>query len=222
MEWFRSLRRTPSAVLLAVQLGGILIYPFLGANGLGRALFGVLGVLVLGLAVYAVRATPALSWVSVLLGIPVVVLTVLESVQPDVDGIVLASAVTHAAFYYYTAYALIRYMFHDNVVTRDEIYATGATFTVVAWAFAYLYVAIQIIWPGSFTGVGEIDDRTWIELLHLSIANLTGVGLTDVLPVRQHARSVVMLSQIVGMLYIALVIARIMTLLAARAARRAG
>ncbi len=188
MEWFRSLRRTPSAVLLAVQLGGILIYPFLGANGLGRALFGVLGVLVLGLAVYAVRATPALSWVSVLLGVPVVVLTVLESVQPDVDGIVLASAVTHAAFYYYTAYALIRYMFHDNVVTRDEIYATGATFTVVAWAFAYLYVAIQIIWPGSFTGVGEIDDRTWIELLHLSIANLTGVGLTDVLPVRQHAR----------------------------------
>ena len=49
---------------------------------------------------------------------------------------VLVTSVLHAAFYFYTAYALIPYMFTDERVTRDELYATGATFTVVAWAFA--------------------------------------------------------------------------------------
>ena len=42
--------------------------------------------------------------------------------------------------YFYTGYALLRYMFADHVVTTDELYATGATFTVVAWGFAYVYL----------------------------------------------------------------------------------
>ena len=36
------------------------------------------------------------------------------------------------ALYFYTGYGLLRYMFADNWVTRDELYATGAAFTVVA------------------------------------------------------------------------------------------
>jgi hypothetical protein len=41
---------------------------------------------------------------------------------------------------------------------------------------------------------------------------LTSLGLSDMVPVRPHARSAVMLAQISGMLYIALVIARITAL----------
>ena len=50
---------------------------------LGRAIFGLIGLLVLFLAVRAVRATPALTWVAVVLGGPVVLLTVAEAVWPD-------------------------------------------------------------------------------------------------------------------------------------------
>ncbi|MFW6775526.1 ion channel [Nocardioides sp. CPCC 205120] len=214
------LRARPSAVLMLVQLAGILAYPFLGDSPTGRGLFSTIGLLVLALAVFAVRATQALTWVSVVLGVPVVVLTVLEAVRPD-DGIVVASSVLHAAFYLYTAYALIRYMFHDDHVTTDEIWATGATFTVVAWGFAYLYAAVQVVWPGSFiASVDPESERTWVELLYLSVATLTTTGLSDVVPVLPHARSVVMIEQIAGMLYIALVIARVMALLSARQARR--
>ncbi|MDF9715562.1 two pore domain potassium channel family protein [Nocardioides sp. ChNu-153] len=205
---------------MLVQLGGILAYPFLGDSPTGRGLFSTIGLLVLVLAVFAVRATQALTWVSVVLGVPVVVLTVLEAVRPE-DGIVVASSVLHAAFYLYTAYALIRYMFHDDHVTTDEIWATGATFTVVAWGFAYLYAAVQVVWPGSFTAAVDPEaDRTWVELLFLSVTTLTSTGLSDVVPVLPHARSVVMIEQIAGMLYIALVIARVMALLSAREARR--
>ena len=47
---------------------------------------------------------------------------------------------------------MVRYLFHDDRVTRDELFATGAAFTVVAWAFAYVYAAAQVLWPGSFIG----------------------------------------------------------------------
>jgi hypothetical protein len=220
----RNILENPSGVLLAVQLVGLIIYPFMETATLGefrtfgKALFGVFGLLVLFLAVRAVRATPALTWVAFLLGGPVVVITFAEAIWPDNDPVVFWSSVLHAAFYFYTGYALLRYMFADNWVTRDELLATGATFTVVAWAFAYLYFAIQFIWPNSFTIYGEAapGDRTWFELLYLSITTMTSTGLSDIVAVTPHTRSFVLLQQISGMLYVALVVARLVGLTIAR------
>jgi hypothetical protein len=208
----RRILTAPSGVLLQVQLLGIVVYPFLGDRPLGRAVFGIFGLLVLVLALRVVHATHSLTWIAVVLGIPIVVLTVLEGLRVGGDGVVLASAILHCVFYAYTAIALIRYMFHDERVTLDELLATGATFTVVAWAYAYAFAAVQIIWPGSFVGETPGDRRSWIELLYLSVTILTSLGLSDMVPVRPHARSAVMLAQISGMLYIALVIARITAL----------
>lgn len=220
-RWWTRARQHPCAVLLFVQLAGIVAYPFLGEAPLGRAVFGVLGILVLTLAALAVRMTPALSWVSVILGLPVVVLTVVEGITPGDDTVVLTSAAFHAAFYVYTAWALIRYMFEDDVATTDELWATGATFTVLAWAFAYLFVAVQIVWPGSFTAAVDPDDpRSWVDLLFLSVTTLSSTGLSDIVPVTPHARSFVMLEQICGMLYLALVVARVTALTINRTAHR--
>lgn len=213
--------RHPCADLLIVQLLGILIYPFLSDQLLARALFSTFALLVLVLAVMAVRMTPALSWISGILGLPVVVLTVWEVVAPGAEAVVLWSSIFHAAFYLYTAYALLRYMFDDHVVTTDELYATGATFTVVAWGFAYVYLATEIIWPGSFSAVTDpLESRAWFEALYLSVTTMTSLGLSDISPIRPHARSFVMLEQIAGMLYIALVVARMIALTVARTAAR--
>src|SRR5689334_5448413 len=99
----RAVRRTPSAVLLTVQLAGIVVYPFLGDQTAGRVLLQLFGLGVLVLAVMAVRSTPAVTGVSVLIGVPVVVLTVLELTWQDNDGVALWSAILHAVFYGYTA-----------------------------------------------------------------------------------------------------------------------
>ena len=188
----------------------MLIYPFLDDSTAGRAVVGVVQMAVVLIAVWAVRATPVLSWVAVVLGRPAMVFTVLEAVSPDVDWIVLASAAFHVPFYFFVSYAMVRYLFHDDEVTRDELYAVGAAFTVVAWAFAYVYAAAQVIWPGSFIGYGADAgaDVAWFELLFLSFTTLTSVGLSDVYPVLDHARSLVMVEQVAGVLYVALVIAR--------------
>jgi Ion channel len=210
VTWLDSARRHPCAVLLMVQLAGILVYPFLGDQPLGRAVFGLFGLAVLALAVYAVRATPALTWIAALLGVPVLVLTVLEGLRPGSEAIVLTSSVAHAVFYLYTGAALIRYMFDDHIISTDELWATGATFTVFAWAFAYVFTATQIVWPDSFTAAIDADDaRSWMDLLFLSVTTLTSTGLSDIVPVRPQARAFVMVEQIAGMLYLAMVVARV-------------
>ena len=213
-RWLRTAWDHPSAVLLFAQLLGVLLYPFMAESAMGRGLLSLFALIVLVLAVRAVRATPAWTWVAFLLGLPVVVFTVLEALQPESSAILLWSSVLHAAFYFYTSYGLIRYMFKDRIVTPDELFATGATFTVVAWAFAYVYVAAQVVWSGSFTAaVDPGAARSWMELLFLSFTTLTSTGLSDVIPVMAHTRSIVMIEQVVGLMYVAFVISRIVGLM---------
>lgn len=213
-------REHPSAVLLASQLVAVLVYPFLFDSWQGRAVLGVFGMIVVALALWAVRRTGVLYVVALALGLPAIVFTVLDAAFPDSDWIVLTNALLHAPFYFYVSYAMIKYLFHDERVTPDELYATGAAFTVVAWGFAYVFMAVEVLAPGSFVTPGaEGDPSRWFELLYLSFTTLTSVGLSDVAPVLAHARSVVMIEQLAGVMYVALVVARLVGLTIHRANR---
>jgi hypothetical protein len=206
-------RREPSAVLLAAQLGGVLVYPFMESSDVGRSLFSVFGIAILGLVLLAVRSSPGLTWIGLLLGIPATVLLLAQAVSGD-DTLLPYSSTLEAILYFYAAGALIAYMLADHEVTRDELFAVGATFTLVAWAFAYVYTVCQAIEPGSFTAaVDPSADRTWIELLFLSFTTLSSTGLSDVIPIKSFARSLVMFEQLAGVAYIAMVVSRLVGLL---------
>jgi hypothetical protein len=211
-EWMSTIKQHPSGVLLAAQLIAVLAYPFAGETPAGRAVLGVFGIFVLAVAVWAVRATPALTWVAIILGVPVVVFTILEGLYPGHDVIRLWSSILHALFYGYTAYGLVRYLFDDTFVTRDEVFAVGANFTVVAWGFAYAFMAVQVLWPNSFISYQGEGFQNFPNLLFLSFATLTSVGLSDVIPVLPHARSVAMVEQVAGVLYVAMIISRVVSL----------
>ena len=205
-------RREPSALLLAGQLLGVLLYPFMTGQ-VGRPLFSVFGIAILSLVVLAVRGTPGLTWVGALLGIPATVLLVIQAITGE-DTLLPYSSAIEAVLYFYAAGALIAYMLADHEVTRDELFAVGATFTLVAWAFAYVYTVCQAIEPGSFTAaVDPSADRTWIELLFLSFTTLSSTGLSDVIPIKSFARSLVMFEQLAGVAYIAMVVSRLVGLL---------
>jgi len=199
-------------MLLCAQLLQVLAWPFLGGSGLGGAFLGVIGMVAVGSAVLAVRRTTNVSRVVFFLGAPTIVFTLLEAVFPDVDPILLVSGLLHAPFYFYVSWAMLRYLFHDDRVTTDEYFATGAAFTVVAWAFAYLFSVVQVIWPGSFTSGEGLADHTWFELLYLSFSVLTSVGLSDLVAVGAQARSVVMVEMMTGVFYIAMVVSRMVGL----------
>jgi hypothetical protein len=205
-------KRQPSAILLAGQLAGVLLYPFMESNDAGRALFSVLGIAILGLVLLAVRSSPAHTGVALVLGVPATVLLLIQAVTQSDDLLPYSSAL-EAVLYFYAAGALIAYMLADHVITRDELYAVGATFTLVAWAFAYTFTVCQAIEPHSFTAaVGPASDRSWTELLFLSFTTLSSTGLSDVVPVKPFARSLVMIEMLVGLTYVAMLVSRLVGL----------
>jgi hypothetical protein len=219
MRWAQKAKDTPSAVLLFVQLAAVLLYPFMDDSRPGRIAFSILGICVLWLAVLAVGRTPSFTWISILLAIPAMVLLVAQSLFDDA-WLGTWSAGFEAVLYFYVAVGLIRYMFADHIVTTDELFAVGATFTLVAWGFAYVFVVVQAAEPGSFTAAVDPDGvRSWMELLFLSFTTLSSTGLSDVVPIKGFARSVVMIEQLAGVLYIAMVITRMVGLSFARSGR---
>jgi len=216
----RLARRQPSAILFASQLAAVLLYPFMEGNGVGRALVSLIGIAFLGLVVLAVRSSPGLTWVGLLLGLPATVLLLIQAVTGS-DELLPYSSALEAALYFYAAGALIAYMVEDHVITKDELWAVGATFTLVAWAFAYTYVVCQALAPGSFTAAVDPEaDRSWMELLFLSFTTLSSTGLGDVVPVKPFARGLVMIEQLAGIAYVAMVVSRLVGLLVLRGTER--
>jgi hypothetical protein len=204
-------RREPSAVLLAAQLGGLLLYPFMEDSDAGRALFSLFGIAILGLVVLAVRSSPAWTWFGFLLAAPAGALLVIQAATGSDDLRPYSSAI-EAVLYFYAAGALIAYMLADHEITRDELFAVGATFTLVAWAFAYAFTVLQAVEPRSFTAaINPLGERSWTELLFLSFTTLSSTGLSDVIPIKPFARSLVMIEQLAGVAYIAMVVSRLVS-----------
>jgi hypothetical protein len=121
MPAIESLKRNPSAALLAVQLVGLLLYP----------LFGVFGLLVLGVALRVVRRSPWLTWIGSLLALPVVILSVASVIAPRPELVVWTAAL-EAVFYLYATGSLIAYMWQDlgghnrrTVCRRRDVHASG-------------------------------------------------------------------------------------------------
>ena len=210
--WALVARRHPSAFLLAAQLLSLLLYPMMDDTTSGRMLFGAVALVVVPLTVWVVSRSPSVRWVGWLLAIPAVVLTV-TGIALDRPGLLQLSAVLEAALYFYAAGGLIVYMMNDHEVSADELFAAGATFTLLAWGFAYAFFVCQAWYPDSFVGIEDPDrPRRWLELLSLSFSNLSATGLSDIMPVGSPARVLVMLEQFAGIGYIAIVVSRLIGL----------
>jgi hypothetical protein len=207
---WRALAQThPSAFLLAAQLISLVLYAAFDGSTSGRALLGVFGVLVLILVVWVITHSPALNWIAWILVVPATILSLL-SIWFANPALLSWAALLEAALYFYAAGSMVAYMMEDYRVTLDELFAAGATFTLLAWGFAYLYVICQALDPGSFTGMRDPGQtRTFLELLFLSFTNLTAAGLGDILPVTPPARVLVMLEQYAGIGYVAVVVSRL-------------
>ena len=210
--WALVARRHPSAFLLAAQLLSLLLYPIMDDTTSGRMLFGAVALVVVPLTVWVVSRSPSVRWVGWLLAIPAVVLTI-AGIALDQRGLLQLSAVLEAALYFYAAGGLIVYMMNDHEVSADELFAAGATFTLLAWGFAYAFFVCQAWYPDSFVGIEDPDrPRRWLELLSLSFSNLSATGLSDIMPVGSPARVLVMLEQFAGIGYIAIVVSRLIGL----------
>jgi len=212
LRWIVHTRRHPSAILLLVQLLGMVLYPFIETVDAGRTGLSIFGVVVLIATTRMVRSTPGLTWVSVCIALPAIALLGLQGLF-HLPQLLPWSSTLEAVFYFYAAASLIAYMMADLRATTDELFAAGATFTLLAWGFAHLFALTQVLQPGSFgAAVHAASARSWTELLFLSFALLSSTGIGDVIPLRPHARALASIEMFVGVMYLAAVVARLIGL----------
>jgi hypothetical protein len=212
LRWLIRVYRHPSALLLIVQLTGLLLYPFIESTTAGSTAFHVFSVFVLAITIVMVHRTSGHAGTSLVIALAVVVMNVLHAMSSSTALDAWASAF-EALFYFYAAGSLIAYMLADRRATTDEIFCAAATFTLLAWGFTYLFLAWQDVQPGCFAAaVNSSSPRTWSELVYLSFALLSSTGIGDVIPLTPHARALASLEMFVGLMYLTLVVSRLIGL----------
>ena len=205
-------RRHPSAILLLAQLLGMVLYPFLEGTRYGHVAFNAFGIVILTFTIRMVRRTPGHTWFCMAMTVPIIILLSAQMVL-DLPYLQPWSSGLEALFYFYAAGSLILYMLADQRVTTDELFAAGATFTLLAWGFTHSYMVVQALAPGSFAAAVNPElPRSWTELNYLSFALLSSTGIGDVIPLTVHARSLASIEMFAGLMYLAAVVARLIGL----------
>lgn len=216
----RLMRFHPSAFLLVAQLLMLILYAVFDDDQSQRALISSFSVVILVLVVWVVSRSTKVSWLTWALAIPSFLLSLLSAIFTN-STLLAWSSLVESVLYFYTAGSLIAYMLGDDRVTTDELFAMGATFTLLAWGYAYLYQVCQTWIPNSFISSYIVDrPLTFLEFLSLSFTNLTAAGLGDILPLSPTARILVMLTQFTGIGYVAVVVSRLISLTTQKRARK--
>lgn len=216
MNWSNIALHHPSAFLLAAQLLSLILYVALETVPGQQFILGVLGMLVLLLVVWVVIHSPAINWIAWIIASLAILLSALSWLLSNPELLIWA-ALLEAMLYFYGAGGLIVYMMGDEHVTTDDLFAAGATFTLIVWGFAYLYQVCQAWCSGAFSYTTHPQEPlSFLELLSLSFTNLSATGLSDIVPVKSSARVLVMLEQFAGVAYIAVVVSRLIGLTVSR------
>ena len=188
----------------------IVVSPFLTETVRGRVVVQALQVLVLIASVAAVGRTTLPFVIALLLGIPAFVFqSGITFGYGDPEDFRLYSNFFHGAFYLVAIVYLLRYVFSPDVMTDDKLFGAASVYLMLAVTFAYLYMVVQLVNPGAFGVNPGGGARNFYDLLYMSFGLLTSNGPGDVIPVGSRVRSLVILEQIIGVLYVAILIARL-------------
>ncbi|MDM1278014.1 two pore domain potassium channel family protein [Acinetobacter indicus] len=211
IDLWKGFRLLPSAWLLLMQLF-ILVLSLLSHHATYRVLIWMLGVVVLLLIAKVIRQTPMFTFLGLSFVTGALFFSLLIVLGVNNPTVLVISHAFEAAAYLSAAYGLLRYMFEDRYLTRDELFAAGAVFTLIAWAFAFVYNICQILDPSSFYHPTQPDLQSWLDLLFLSFSLQSATGLSDLMPIGPAVRVIAMLQMFCGVMYLALIVSRLIAL----------
>ncbi len=215
-------RRNRCSVLLGALLVFILIHPLLAPSAIGASFLalGTLGILVLGLwALHARRRLLVLAGILALLtfhGIAADRMGEVHWVRP-------ATLVATAAFMGAITVALLRYVLDWHPITTDKVFGAVSAYVLIAFTFASLFGLLQLIQPGAFYAgaVHAPDERIdWAMMMYFSVTVLTSTGFGEITPVTGMARALIVIEQVLGVMYVAFLVARLANLYGRQEMRR--
>ena len=204
----QSSKQTRFLPLLVSLLGLIVLEPFLFDRTGILFLLDIFFSVILFTCVYAVSEKPLDAVVAIVLGIPKLATMwwLKLSTQPL---LLLADSIFGVLFMAYIVVLILRHIFKQEDVTVETIYGAIVVYILIGLLWVFLYKFTEFFHPGSFSFSEALADDKRKALYYYSFVTLTTLGYGDISPVSGPARSLAMLEAIMGQMYIAVLIARL-------------
>jgi len=189
--------------------------PFLSDLPRSRIIFQLLLTLVLFFAVFAIHKKGNVLTLSVILMAVSIILHWL-----GVFGIMGYSQwvgqITLILYLAILIYAFFKAIFSAKEVSFQVICATLCLYLIMGFLWAQIYLFLETLAPGSFGGkLLAPENPLWVQLqgfVYFSFVTLTTLGYGDITPQTQGARALCQVEAIIGQFYIAVVVARLVSM----------
>jgi hypothetical protein len=207
-------------VLLGSLILLLLLFPLLENMATPLLLIAVVAsVFVTGVAAVApgsrrVRAAIILATIQIVLTAAAVALNGNSFAYLLTVGLGLA---TTAVLIVYCTYCVLRYVLESSHITRDQIYAGISLYLMLGFAFGCVYYLINILNPGGFAVNNAKLPVSTPDLMYFSFVTLATLGYGDITPAGKAVRALAQLEALAGMIYVAVFMARLVSLYSERA-----
>lgn len=205
---------------LILQFAFMVSYPlFLSEGAIGKGIELLLGMAVLSLGLFMTSSKRhRMTW-ALLVGLLMFLLWLSEVFHPEIKGLMLTRVSVLTLFFSRVMYVVARHVFvSPEVSTSNRLYGAVAVYMLASAFFANIYLLLNLVQPGSFTCASALCDGG-IDAsfragghLYYSLVTLTTVGYGDITPIKPFSAMVSSMEALVGQLYVAIVVARLVGL----------
>jgi hypothetical protein len=186
----------------------ILMYPMLDHGDVRRLILGALLFVPVVLATVEMAQTKGWVWPSVLLMSGALIFGVASTLFPGRALLAIKWGVL-TVFFGLTVASLFSYLKNARTVSNSHLYTAVSIYVLLGMLFFTLYSAIDVLHPGSFqhgTSAAATNPSP-SELMYFSLITLSTIGYGDIVPVYGEARMFAALEGMIGVLYVAITIA---------------
>jgi hypothetical protein len=225
--WRQAYGERRFGVLLAILAVLLVGPPVLLGFGLSAAWFDGLTALLMVAAILSLCFERHQRLFALLLGVPTVLLSLGGHALPGEAGVpvLLVGHLCEVLFLFGASVPIVRSLFVVRTLTFDCVLGAVCGYLFLGLGWAVLYALAEGFRPGSFevgprlvTG-GEPARPLPQVLTYYSFVTLTTVGYGDISPVSPAARTLSWMEAITGQFYLAVIVAGLVSVLAARGQR---
>lgn len=174
--------------------------------------------LTLGVGVYVVAINRKHLTISVALALPTLMILIIWTLTPPRPLTAFLAYVSLVALQFWILFVLFQFVFYARRVTRDVILAAITIYLLIGDVFIPIYMGIETVTratiaaPAFILSIAPEVAVGWQDMAYYSYVTLTTLGYGDVLPVTGWARMAAVSEAIIGVLYIAILMARLVSL----------
>lgn len=201
----------PCTWLLGALILLLVVYPIAGESLNWMLLIGILNSAVLIAGALASSRTRRTVIIAIGLALPALALQWKWVISRDQDFGLLFIA-TLLLFYVFAIGHVVAYVLSPSPVTGNKLHGAISAYIMIGLFWAFLYKVLDVLVPGSFVNLVEHKlqhSLEWRQFVFFSFTTLTTTGYGDIVPVKGHAQSAAILEQLAGVLYVAILIARL-------------